>query len=101
MWNPSNCECECDKSCNIREYLDYENCICRKTIIDRLIEECTNTIEENNDILIISSNNTIYFNLFIVFSLLFLVISSIFVYFYWFKKSCRVKFNPKTMVTDL
>ena len=21
IWNPSNCECECDKSCNIREYL--------------------------------------------------------------------------------
>ena len=26
IWNPSNCECECDKSCNISEYLDYENC---------------------------------------------------------------------------
>ena len=24
-WNPSNCECECDKSCNVGEYLDYEN----------------------------------------------------------------------------
>ena len=23
-WNPSNCEC--DKSCNVGEYLDYENC---------------------------------------------------------------------------
>ena len=23
--NPSNCECECDKSCDVREYLDYEN----------------------------------------------------------------------------
>ena len=21
IWNPSNCECECDKSCNIGEYL--------------------------------------------------------------------------------
>ena len=21
----SNCECECDKSCDVREYLDYEN----------------------------------------------------------------------------
>ena len=26
IWNPSNCECECDKSCDIGEYLDYENC---------------------------------------------------------------------------
>ena len=28
-WNPSNCECECDKSCDFGEYLDYENCKCR------------------------------------------------------------------------
>ena len=26
IWNPSNCECECDKSCDVGEYLDYENC---------------------------------------------------------------------------
>ena len=32
IWNPSNCECECDKSCNVGEYLDYENCICRKKL---------------------------------------------------------------------
>ena len=30
IWNPSNCNCECDKSCNISEYLDYKNCKCRK-----------------------------------------------------------------------
>ena len=29
-WNLSNCECECDKSCDFGEYLDYENCKCRK-----------------------------------------------------------------------
>ena len=26
IWSPSNCECECDKACNVGEYLDYENC---------------------------------------------------------------------------
>ena len=26
IWNPSNCECECDKSCDIGKYLDYEEC---------------------------------------------------------------------------
>ena len=30
IWNPSNCECECDKSCDIVEYLDYKNCRCKK-----------------------------------------------------------------------
>ena len=28
--NPSNCECECDESCNNGEYLDYKDCKCRK-----------------------------------------------------------------------
>ena len=23
IWNPSNCECECDKACDVGEYLDY------------------------------------------------------------------------------
>ena len=46
IWNPSNCECECDKSCDIGEYLDYENCKCRKKLIDKLVEECTENIEE-------------------------------------------------------
>ena len=29
-WNPSNCKCECDKSCDIGEYLDYESFKCGK-----------------------------------------------------------------------
>ena len=33
IWNPSNCECECDKSCNIGEYLDYKTCKFRKKIL--------------------------------------------------------------------
>ena len=27
IWNPSNCECKCDKSCDVGEYLDYENSV--------------------------------------------------------------------------
>ena len=30
IWNPSNWECECDKSCDVREFLGCENCKCRK-----------------------------------------------------------------------
>ena len=30
IFNPSNCECECDKSYNIGEYLDNKNCKFRK-----------------------------------------------------------------------
>ena len=46
IWNPSNCECECDKSCDVGEYLDYENCKCRKRLVDKLIEECNWNINE-------------------------------------------------------
>ena len=44
-WNPSNCECECDKSSDIGEYLDYENCKWWKRLVDKLVEECN----VNND----------------------------------------------------
>ena len=46
IWNPSSCECECDKNCDIGEYLDYENCKYRKKLVDKLIDGCTETIEE-------------------------------------------------------
>ena len=39
IWNPSNWECECDKSCDVWEYLDHENCKCRKKLVDKLVEE--------------------------------------------------------------
>ena len=46
IWNPSNCECESDKSCDVVEYLDFENCKCRNKLIDKLVEGCTKKIEE-------------------------------------------------------
>ena len=46
IWNPSNCECECDKSCAVGEYLDYENCKCRQTLVDKLVEDCNENIDE-------------------------------------------------------
>ena len=46
IWKPSNCECECVKACDVSEYLDYENCKCRKKLIDKLVDECAETVEE-------------------------------------------------------
>ena len=46
VWNPINCKCECNKSCDVGEYLDYENCKCRKKLFDKLVEECTENIDE-------------------------------------------------------
>ena len=30
IWNASDCECECYKSCNFSEHLNYKNCKCKK-----------------------------------------------------------------------
>ena len=45
MWNPSTCACECDKYCEIGQYLDNKNCVCRKKLIDDLIEQCTSIVD--------------------------------------------------------
>ena len=46
IWNPSNCECECNKACDFSKYLDYKNCICKKRLVNKLVEECNVTIDE-------------------------------------------------------
>ena len=46
IWNPSNCECECDKSCDVGEYLNYKNCKCKKKLADKLTEEFIEIIDE-------------------------------------------------------
>ena len=78
IWNPSTCTCECDKYCEIGHNLDYKNCVCRKKMIDDLIEQCTSIVDMeiknstiNNDAIInnksYESVNNTYFILFIVF----------------------------------
>ena len=42
--NPSIGECECDKSCDFGEYLDYTNCKRRKTLIDKSVLQCNDKI---------------------------------------------------------
>ena len=92
IWNPGNCECECDKLCNVGEYLDYENCKCRKKLVDKLLEQCTKTVEEVK-IAETENENTHKWNswtLYIVlFSILFIInvgIGTYFVYIHWYLK---------------
>ena len=104
IWNPSNCECECDKSCDVGEYLDYENCKCKKKLVDKLVEDCTETIEEVK-IAENENENTHKCNscmLYIVlFSILFTVnigICTYFVYSHWYSKIDvpHVEFDTRT-----
>ena len=90
IWNPSNCTCECDKSCGVGQYLDYKNCVCRNSLVDKLGEECTNVIDGdtiyNKTLTVTSSNDcascTSYIVLFTLFLSVSIIISGTFVYFH-------------------
>ena len=62
VWNSSNCECECDKSCDVAEHLDYKNCKCRKRLIDKLVEECSKNIDGKNYIQMVMKKSVILVN---------------------------------------
>ena len=90
IWNPSNCECECDKNCDIGYYLDYEKCKCRKKLVDKLIDECTETIKEVKlaEITLFENENNygscrVYIVLMIVVFTIFIGITIYFVYYKW------------------
>ena len=39
-------DCECDKACDVGEYLGSENCKSRKKLVAPLVDECAETVEE-------------------------------------------------------
>ena len=93
MWNPSTCSCQCDRYCETGQYLDYKNCVCRKKIIDDLIEQCTSIVDMDikNNTFSKKSNeasSNIYFVLFIVFLVLFILFLVVFIY-YWHKDNTK------------
>ena len=108
--NPSNCECECYKSCDFSEYLDYKNCKCKKRLVDKLVEECTENIEETRLVEITSAKNenkhkcsscTLYIVLVSIFFTINVGIGSYFLYFHWYLKKdvICVKFGTRTQTT--
>ena len=93
IWNPSICECECEKLCDIGQYLDYEYCKCGKKLRDKLVEECRESIDENemtpNDYGNVCNSCTIYIVLFAIAFLIIIGINSAYFYFHWYlKKYC-------------
>ena len=110
--NPSNCECEYDKSCDVGEYLDYENWIKnkKKKLVDKLIVACTGKFDEMK----IASENkhknkcstcTLYTVLFSIIVTVNIGISTYFVYYkcmnHWYLKKdvIRVKSGTHTQTT--
>ena len=86
IWNASDFECECNKSCDFSEYLDYKNWKCGKRLLNKLIDECTETIEETSLIKINSTkckHNScmLYMVLFSIFFTINVGIGAYFVYY--------------------
>ena len=110
IWNHSNCECECDKACDVSEYLDYENCKCRKKLVDKLVDECTETVEEvklakttlaENENSCKRSSCTVYIVLMVV---VFTICTRISAYFVSYncslvKNVLHIKFGTRTQTT--
>ena len=97
-WNPSNCECQYDKPCDFGEYLDYENCKCRKKLIDKLVEDCNENIDEEKltEIALFEHKNecVCYYTVFIVLGVIVLTICiGISTYFVYYKYMNRNKEN--------
>ena len=57
IWNASIWEWECDKSCDVGEYLDYGNSQCSKKLIDQLVEEWSKDVNGNEMIYIVTLND--------------------------------------------
>ena len=92
IWNPGNCECECDKASDVGDYSDYKTCICGKKIADKLVEECSENETIHNDY----NNICSYYEVDIVlFAIVFLIIIGIscgllFFYYWYFKRVARI-----------
>ena len=82
----------------VNEYLDYENCKCRKELVDKLVDESTETVEEVKLAKITLAENensykctscTVHFVLFwIFFTISVSGIGAYFVYFHRYLKRC-------------
>ena len=97
IWNPSTCSCECDKLCDVGQYLDYKNCVCRKSVVDRLVEECI-SVAVYNETSLVHVNDcpscTLYVAMFIVFLLSSAIIGGLFAYYYrnWVNKNKKLDY---------
>ena len=90
MWNPSTCDCECDKACGFNEYLDLKSCS------SKLVLECedeilntTETLLNDKKSLCKKSNYLIHTISLAIICFLLLVFICVGCYFYY------TKYQPK------
>ena len=85
IWNPSNCECKCNKACDFSEYLVYKNCTRKKKLVDKLVEECNETIDEEEEIIDNKNKCNCRIVYIVHFSIFFLINVGIGAYFAYYK----------------
>ena len=122
IWNSDTCRCDCNEdfasiiNCTkgymwnpilanvnviLGQYLDHKNCVCKNKLIGRIIEECTNIINETmiNNKDNIENDNTItniFIGLFSIVMFILIVCFCVFVYFEWLKnKKCTYNTSYK------
>ena len=93
--------------------MDHANCKCRKRLVDKLVEECTENVEEAkiNEITLFEhkskykSSCTIYVVLIAIVFTICIGIGTYFIYYkymnHWYLKNdaSRIKFNTRTQTT--
>ena len=95
----------------MREYLHYKNCKCRKTLVDKLVRECSKNIDEKemvysftlDDYKKVRNSYTIYRVLLVISFLIIIGIISTFICFHRYLKKCNTvvtDINPGTEVTS-
>ena len=97
LWNLSSCSCECDKLCDVGRYLNCKNCVCRKCMIDKMVEECINVVDGDaiyDKTLTLDNcpSRTPNVVLFIEFLLISAIIGGVFVYYYR-SRGCNKKLD--------
>ena len=90
----------------LKEYLNYSNCKCKEELVDKLVEECTKSIDEveidsENEHKNKCSSCTLYMVLFSIIFTISIGIATYFVYSHWYLKNddARVMFDTHTETT--
>ena len=84
---------ECDQSCDVGKYLDYDGCKCRKTLVDKLVEECHEIDKEVTIFGKSDAKGSSWILYIVLFSIFFTINIGIATYFVYYKYISRNKEN--------
>ena len=86
---------------DVCEYLDYENCKCRKRLVEKLVDECTETVDKEGKIPDNNENKCnsciLYIVLFSIFFTINVGIGAYFVYYKYMNRNKKMFLNIKIM----